>query len=62
MLRPFRTIRFYIAFILLLFVGFLWAGLNGVRLIGNDEERTENVNGQGGSHRSGGRTSRFYHK
>ena len=62
MFQLLRSIRYYIALVVVLFAGYVWAGLNGVWLLGDDNQTTENVNGQGGPGSAGGRASRFYHK
>ncbi|KUG08532.1 hypothetical protein [Solirubrum puertoriconensis] len=64
MFRQFYQLRYYIVVALLAFAGFVWAGLRGNRLLGDDNESTENINGyrSGGSGGSGTRTGRFYHK
>lgn len=63
MLNQFTKIKYYIAAVLLLFGVFVWAGLTGTRLLGDDDESTETRDGNPGyGGRSGGRASRFYHK
>jgi hypothetical protein len=57
----------YTGLLLLLLLGFGWAGQGGTRLFGDDNESTENANGgpgnsltgHGGSH---GGHGTFYHK
>ncbi|TGE25362.1 hypothetical protein E5K00_09290 [Hymenobacter aquaticus] len=55
-------IKVYAALALLAYGSYVWASLHGIRLLGDDNETTENINGTG-SHSSGhaGRSS-FYHK
>ncbi|WP_324671184.1 hypothetical protein [Hymenobacter sp. GOD-10R] len=60
-LRQLWSIRYY-AFLALLGYGtFVWAGLTGTRLLGDDNESTENINGNSSS---GGRAGHgtYYHK
>lgn len=54
-------IRFYVLFAALTYGGFVWAGLSGRRLLGDDNEAEQNLNGNGGSHGSGGRAT-YFHK
>ncbi|RSK33828.1 hypothetical protein [Hymenobacter metallilatus] len=60
-LRSLWKIRFYALFAALTYGGFVWAGLSGLRLLGDDNEQEPNLNGTGGSHGSGGRAT-YFHK
>lgn len=60
LLRDLNSIRYYAAAALLAYGTFVWAGFQGKRLLGDDDENTENLNGN--SHRSSGGHARFYHK
>jgi hypothetical protein len=55
-------IRVYAVLALLAYGGFVWAGLHGIRFLGDDNETTENINGTGGH--SSGRVghANYYHK
>lgn len=59
-LRNLLSIRYYVVAALLVYGAFVWAGLSGTRLLGDDNENTENLNGNS-NHSSGGH-ARFYHK
>jgi hypothetical protein len=59
-LRSLWKIRFYALFAALVYGGFVWAGLSGIRLLGDDNEAEQNLNGTR-SHGSGGRAS-YFHK
>jgi len=67
MLKDILQVKYVAAFATLLMVLFIWAGLTGTRLLGDDKETVENRAKQGAghytgrSHRYGGRSS-FYHK
>ncbi|WP_400193968.1 hypothetical protein [Hymenobacter sp. B81] len=61
MLRNLLKFPIYAALMLLALGGFVWAGLHGTRLLGDDNESTENLNGTGGG-RSGSSGARFLHK
>ena len=63
MLKDLLQIRYYLVAALLAYGTFVWAGLHGRRLLGDDNESTENLNGNGGS-RTGGRGGRglYFHK
>ena len=52
MLKNLFHIRYYLVVALLAYGTFVWAGLTGHRLLGDDNESTENLNGTG-SHGSG---------
>ncbi|UOQ74716.1 hypothetical protein [Hymenobacter cellulosilyticus] len=62
MLRDLLNLRLYLVVALLIYGGYVWVSLNGIRLLGDDNETTENLNGTG-SHSSGrvGRAN-YYHK
>lgn len=60
-LRDLLTIRYYVLGALLAYGTFVWAGFSGTRLLGDDTESVENLNGNGGRHGSGGH-ARFFHK
>lgn len=59
-----RSFRLYALLLLLATAGFVWAGLTGTRLLGDDNESTENLNGTGGARHSGGHGGRglYFHK
>jgi hypothetical protein len=57
-LRSLLAIRYYAAVALLIYGVFLWAGLNGVRLLGDDNENPEGSR----TTSSRGGHARFYHK
>lgn len=59
-----RKLGLYALVMLLATAGFVWAGLNGTRWLGDDNESTENLNGSGGPRSSGGHGGRslYYHK
>lgn len=59
-----RKLGLYAVLMLLAFGGFVWAGLTGTRLLGDDNESTENLNGTGGARSSSGHGGRalYYHK
>lgn len=58
-----RHHKFYVAFVLLAFGTYVWATLHDYRLLGDDNETTENLNGNGGSRAGGhGGRSLYYHK
>ncbi|UOQ67475.1 hypothetical protein [Hymenobacter volaticus] len=59
-LRELNSIRYYALAAVLAYGTFVWAGLRGIRFLGDDKEYTETLNGNGG-HSSGGH-ARFYHK
>ncbi|QDK78991.1 hypothetical protein EXU85_10380 [Spirosoma sp. KCTC 42546] len=65
MSKELAKIKYYVVVALLALGGFVWAGLTGTRLLGDDNESIENKQGYyGGSGHSGGSRgySRFYHK
>lgn len=57
-----RSLPLYTAVVLLSLGVFTWAGLNGTRLLGDDNESTETLNGPSGRSHGGGGHARFYHK
>jgi hypothetical protein len=60
-----RKLGLYAVLMLLAAGGYVWAGLQGHRLLGDDNESTENLNGSGGRTGGGGYRgghSSFYHK
>ncbi|RTQ46494.1 hypothetical protein EJV47_21305 [Hymenobacter gummosus] len=60
-----RKLGLYAVLMLLATAGFVWAGLQGHRLLGDDNESTENLNGSAGARRGSGYRgghSSFYHK
>ncbi|MDF7810465.1 hypothetical protein [Hymenobacter sp. YC55] len=59
-LRELSSIRYYVLAAALAYGTFVWAGLRGIRFLGDDNEYTETLNGNG-SHGSGGH-ARFFHK
>ena len=59
--RSLWKIRFYALFAVLVYGGFVWAGLSGLRLLGDDNEASPNLNGTGRAHGSGGRAL-YFHK
>ena len=62
MLKQLLSLRYYLVFVLLAYGTFVWAGLHGHRLLGDDNESTENLNGTGthGSGRAG--RGLYFHK
>ncbi|GAA4374856.1 hypothetical protein [Hymenobacter koreensis] len=62
MFEHIRKFRLFAAVALLALGGFVWAGLTGTRLLGDDNESTENLNGYGGARSGGGSGVRYYHK
>ncbi|UOG76291.1 hypothetical protein MTX78_06740 [Hymenobacter tibetensis] len=61
LLRDLKSIRYYALAAALAYGTFVWAGLRGTRLLGDDNENTENLNGNS-SHGGSGGHARFYHK
>ncbi|UYZ64962.1 hypothetical protein [Hymenobacter weizhouensis] len=61
-LRNLWKVRFYAAFALLTYGGFVWAGLSGNRWLGSDDENQENLNGSSGHARSSGGRATYFHK
>ncbi|MCC3160522.1 hypothetical protein LJ737_25015 [Hymenobacter sp. 15J16-1T3B] len=58
-----RHHKFYALTVLLAFGLYAWASLNGRRLLGDDNEITENINGSGGTRAGGhGGRSLYFHK
>ncbi|WP_375417400.1 hypothetical protein [uncultured Hymenobacter sp.] len=55
-----RALPLYAGLVLLSLTGFVWAGLHGTRLLGDDNESTETL-GSAGRGASGGH-ARYYHK
>jgi hypothetical protein len=55
------SIRYYAVIVLLGYGTFVWAGLTGTRLLGDDNESTENLNG---NRLAGGRAGHgiYHHK
>ena len=63
MLKELYKIKYYVVAALVALGVFMWAGLTGMRLMGDDNESVENQNSYyGNSGHSGGHGSRFYHK
>ncbi|UFH56806.1 hypothetical protein [Spirosoma sp. KNUC1025] len=64
MLNEFIKIKYYVVAVIVALGLFVWAGLSGTRLLGDDKEKTDSKNSYyGSSGRSGGHGySRFYHK
>lgn len=56
-----RHHKFYVAFVLLAFGTYVWASLHDYRLLGDDNESTENLNGSSHSGGHGGR-GLYFHK
>ncbi len=56
-----RALPLYAGLMLLSVLGVAWAGLRGTRLLGDDNESVESLNGPS-SRGVGGRSARFYHK
>lgn len=55
-------LRLYVALVLLAYGGYVWAGLTGTRLLGDDVQSRETVNGtRHGNSFSGGHGA-YYHK
>lgn len=61
LLRELNSIRYYALAAALAYGTFVWAGLQGIRFLGDDNEYTENLNSSGSRGGSGGH-ARFYHK
>jgi hypothetical protein len=65
MLQEFAKIKYYIAAILVALAVYMWAGLTGTRLLGDDSEKTKNTGTSYGQSRYSGRgysSSHHYHK
>ncbi|MBD2715449.1 hypothetical protein KBK19_10420 [Microvirga sp. STR05] len=57
-LRSLLSIRYYVLVALLAYGVFVWAGLRGIRLLGDDNENPEGTRTSGAR----GGHARFYHK
>ncbi|UOQ55460.1 hypothetical protein [Hymenobacter cellulosivorans] len=62
MLRDLLNLRLYLVLALLTYASYLYISLHGVRLLGDDNETTENLNGTGGHSSGHSGRSNFYHK
>jgi len=62
MLKNLFALRYYLVAALLAYGTFVWAGLQGRRLLGDDNESTENLNGTGGHSRGHGGRGAYFHK
>jgi hypothetical protein len=61
LLKFLRPVRFYALLLLLPLAWFAWGSFTGTRLLGDDNESTEQLNSPGGRSGSSGH-ARFYHK
>ncbi|WP_426492640.1 hypothetical protein [Hymenobacter sp. 102] len=60
-LRALLPIKRYALFAAVVYVLFVWAGLSGIRLLGDDNEAEPGGSGSGRTHGSSGRAS-YFHK
>jgi hypothetical protein len=57
-----RAVPLYAGVVALTLGAFVWFGLHGTRLLGDDNESTETLNGPSGRTHGGSGHARFYHK